>query len=178
VLPALVDWLRARTPALVLAGARAEHGAATGLLPYALAKALGGVCIPDVTSIEQVADRTTVIQALPGGRRRRLGTLAPAVLTAAQAAPAPSGWAYARARRAEVAVEPAAMQPAPVVPWRTEPARPLARPVKKVRGGAAARMAAATSFTTGKGKLMVQPAAEEAARAILDYLDGEGLLRR
>jgi electron transfer flavoprotein beta subunit len=177
-LPALAAWMAERHPALVLAGARAEHGAATGLLPYALARAIGGACIPDVTAVESLDGRVTLIQALEGGRRRRLAAPAPAVLTAAQAAPAPAGWAYARAARATVTVEPAAVQPAAASPWRVEPARPLARPVRKVRGGAAARMAAATSFATGKGMLLVQPGPDEAAKAIVDYLEAEGLLRR
>jgi electron transfer flavoprotein beta subunit len=177
--PALTTWLAMHRPALVLAGARAEHGAATGLLPYALARALGGACIPDAVAVESLADRITLIQAREGGRRRRLAAPAPAVLTVAHAAPAASGWAYARAARAAVTVAPAMEQPQPAaMSWRTEPARPLARPVRKVRGGAAARMAAATSFTAGKGRLLVQPAPEEAARAILDYLEAEGLLRR
>ncbi len=177
--PALAAWLALHRPALVLAGARAEHGAATGLLPYALARALGGACVPDAVAVEFLADRITLIQAREGGRRRRLAAPAPAVLTIAHAAPAASGWAYARASRAAVTVAPVMEQPLPAaMSWRTEPARPLARPVRKVRGSAAARMAAATSFTAGKGRLLVQPDPEEAARAILDYLDAEGLLGR
>lgn len=177
-LPALTDWLGPRRPALILAGARAERGPASGLLPYALAKALGATCISAVTTLEALEERVTLVQALEGGRRRRLAAPAPAILMAAQAAAPPSGWAFAKAARATVRVEPAAAPSQSLPSWRIEPARPLARPVKKIRGGAAARMAAATTFVTGSGKLLVRPEAEEAARAIADYLEAEGLLRR
>ena len=177
-LPVLVYWLKRHRPALILTGAHAERGPGTGLLPYALATALGGTCIPEIAAIEELAERVSVVQALEGGRRRRLAAALPAILTAAHAAPVPAGWAYARARRAAISIEPVADPVPEATPWRIEPARPLAKPVKKIRGGAAARMAAATSFTTGKGKLMVQPDPHEAAEAIVGYLTSEGLLRR
>ncbi|WP_222184146.1 hypothetical protein [Geminicoccus harenae] len=175
-LPAILPWLAERHPALVLAGARAEQGAGTGLLPYALAQAMGAACIPEVAGVEELAERVTLVQALPGGRRRRLAAPAPAVLVAAARAAPPSGWAYARALRART-VPVTVQEPAATPAWRSEPARPLARPVRRIRGGAAARMAAATSFTAGKGQLLVQPPPDEAARVILAYLEAEGLLR-
>ncbi|HWL67626.1 MAG TPA: hypothetical protein VNS22_04495 [Geminicoccus sp.] len=177
-LSAILSWLAERHPALVLTGARAELGAGTGLLPYALAEAMGAACIPEVAGVEELAERVTLVQALPGGRRRRLAAPAPAVLVAAGRAAPPPGWAYARALRARIDTVPAtALEPAVPPAWRSEPARPLARPVRRIRGGAAARMAAATSFTAGKGQLLVQPAPDEAARVILTYLEAEGLLR-
>ena len=177
VYPTLFDWLYHQPTTLMLAGARAEHGRASGLLPYALAARLGAACIPDVAAIEAAGERVTLIQALEGGRRRRLAAPFPAMLTAASSAPAPASWAYARAARAAITVLAAAA--APLDPtWRIEPARPLARPVKKLKGGASARLAAATSFATGKGRLLVSPPPEEAAKAIADYLEAEGLLRR
>ncbi|HEX2525221.1 MAG TPA: hypothetical protein VHL31_02830 [Geminicoccus sp.] len=177
-LPALAGWLARHRPALVLAGAQAERGAGSGLLPYALAGSLGGTCVPEVVAIEDLGDRVTLIQAQAGGRRRRLAATLPTVVIAAHAAPLPAGWAYGRAVRARLAVEPVAEQVPAASSLRAEPARPLARPVRKIRGGAAARMAAATSFTVGKGRLMVQPTPREAAEAIADYLAGEGLLQR
>ncbi|WP_027136321.1 adenine nucleotide alpha hydrolase family protein [Geminicoccus roseus] len=175
--PALAGWLGARRPALVLAGARAERGPASGMLPYLLAQALGGACVPEVAAIEALAERVTLVQALEGGRRRRLAAPAPAVLTAAATAPEPGGWAYARAARAVVTIEPTAVPPEQAPAWQAEPARSLARPMRRLRGGASARLAAATSFTAGQGRLMVEPPPEEAAKAILDYLAAEGLLR-
>ncbi|WP_159716905.1 electron transfer flavoprotein subunit beta [Geminicoccus flavidas] len=177
-LPVILPWLALRRPALVLAGPKAELGAGTGLLPYALAEAMGAACIPEVAGVEELAERVTLVQALPGGRRRRLAAPAPAVLVAAGRLAPPSGWAYARAQRARLETVPAtALEPVAATAWRNEPARPLARPVRRIRGGAAARMAAATSFTAGEGQLLVQPAPDEAARAILAYLEGQGLLR-
>ena len=178
-LPAIVAWIVSAAPRLVLTGCAAERGPAAGLLAYALAARIGAACIPEATVIESVGERITLIQAMEGGRRRRLTAPAPAVLTASNAAPAPPHWAYARTLRATIAVTPTAPVPsADHAARRTEPARPLARPVRKLRGGAAARLAAATSFTTGNGNLMVGPSPEGAAKAIADYLQAEGLLPR
>jgi electron transfer flavoprotein beta subunit len=177
-LPVILGWLARHRPALILTGGKAEQGQGSGMLPYALAHALGGTCVPDVAAIEDLAERAVLTQAQPGGRRRRLAAALPSIASIAHAAPLPGGWAYGRAVRARLQVEPAPTSLPAETPFRMEPARPLARPVRKARGGAAARMAAATSFTAGKGKLMVQPSPREAAEAIAEYLAAEGLLRR
>ena len=92
-LAVIAGWLNARRPSLVLAGARAEQGEGSGLLPYALAQALGGTCIPDVAAVEDLGERVVLIQALPGGRRRRLAASLPSIVSVAHAAPLPGGWA-------------------------------------------------------------------------------------
>ena len=45
-------------------------------------------------------------------------------------------------------------------------------------GSAAERLRAATEMQAGRGKLMVDPSADEAAGAIMEYLQAEGILAR
>ena len=60
---------------------------------------------------------------------------------------------------------------------RILPARPKPRRLKLATGGSAAeRLKAATEMQAGRGRLLVNPPAEEAARAIYDYLVEEGIL--
>jgi electron transfer flavoprotein beta subunit len=81
LLPALHDV------ALVLTGTRSETDQASGVLPYALAAALGRPVVADVLSVEADGSGWIVTQALPKGARRRLKVQAPAVLVISAAAP-------------------------------------------------------------------------------------------
>ena len=60
---------------------------------------------------------------------------------------------------------------------REVPARPKPKRLKVATGGSAAeRLRAATEMQAGRGQLLLNPPAEEAARAIFDYLVKEGIL--
>ena len=81
LLPALRDV------ALVLTGTRSEADQGSGVLPYALAAALGRPLVTDVLHVEADGTGWIVTQALPKGARRRLKVQAPAVLAISAAAP-------------------------------------------------------------------------------------------
>ncbi len=116
---------------------------------------------------------------LPRGRRRQLRANLPAIVTIDRAAPAPRQSAYAKARRGVIDVIDMPAGPPATIAAREVAARPRPRRLKVMSGGnAAERLRAATEMQAGRGKLMVDPPADEAAKAIMDYLQSEGILRR
>jgi electron transfer flavoprotein beta subunit len=129
-----------------------------------------------------------VDQALPRGARRRVRVTLPAVVTVHPAAPPPRPFAFAAVRRGRlvpVAVEagcaaaPPAAAPAGAElsleerPWRRRP-RLIAG--TSTAGSAAERLKAATEVAGGGGRLIVDPAPDEAAREILAFLRGIGVV--
>jgi electron transfer flavoprotein beta subunit len=179
VLPALVRHLETVEPDLVLAGTAAEDGPGSGMLPYALAQALGLPILPAAAETAVNNGLLDMLQALPRGRRRMLRANLPCLVTVDRSAKAARPSAYARARRG--AIDIVEMTPGPSLPAdsREIPARRRPRRLKIMTGGSAAeRYRAATEMQAGGGKLMVDPPADEAARAIMDYLRAEGILAK
>ena len=80
-IPALAAYLMQTAGATILAGARSEAGDGSGLVPYALAGALGLPVAPAVTHMEIGPEEARLMQALPGGRRRVLAARGPIVAT-------------------------------------------------------------------------------------------------
>jgi electron transfer flavoprotein beta subunit len=178
VVPALVRQLALIRPTLILAGAAAEQGPGSGMLPYLLARQLDLPLLPAVAGLALNGGLLDALQALPRGRRRQLRADLPAVVTVDRAAPAPRQSAYGRARRGAIDVIDMAAGPRVPAGAREVAARPRPRRLKVMTGASAAeRLRAATEMQAGRGKLMVNPPAEEAARAIMDYLQSEGILR-
>jgi electron transfer flavoprotein beta subunit len=180
--PVLVSALTAAKPDLVLAGRRSQGNDETGLVPYAVAKALGIVIIPDAIAMTPGPDVGTVVidQALPKGAKRRLTVRLPAVVTVHPNAPPPLPFAYGQARRRliETIDCPAAIE----TPARTIEERPYRARPKIMRGApagasAADRLKAATGDSGGgTTNVLVHPTPEVAAREILSYLRGIGVL--
>jgi electron transfer flavoprotein beta subunit len=178
-LPALCRHLAYLKPALVFAGAEAEAGEGSGMLPYIVARELKAALLPHVAEVSWSGEGVAALQALPRGRRRRLTAGFPAVLTADRAAPTARQSAFARARAGLIQVidPPTLPVPPATAEYRELPARQKPRRLKIATGGSAAeRLSAATEMQAGRGQLLVQPEADEAARAILDYLVKEGIL--
>jgi electron transfer flavoprotein beta subunit len=177
-LPAILWHLASLKPALVLAGAEAEAGEGSGMLPYLVARALKAALLPHLAEASWSGDGLAALQALPRGRRRQLAAALPVVATVDRAAPAPRQSAFARARAGHIEIiDPPATAAASAVELREVPARPKPRRLKIAAGGSAAeRLKAATEMQAGGGQILVQPGAEAAARAILDYLVKEGIL--
>jgi len=180
-LAALARYLMSIKPAIILTGAAAEIGEGTGMLPYLLARELDLALLPAVVEATLDDQGIAALQALPRGRRRRLSAGHPVLLTVDRAAPAPRQSAFARARAGQiVAVDTPSEGPADAVPMpapREVPARPKPKRLKIATGGSAAeRLKAATEMQAGRGRLLVNPAPEEAAEAIFDYLVKEGIL--
>ncbi|MGH6960474.1 MAG: electron transfer flavoprotein subunit beta, partial [Dongiaceae bacterium] len=64
-IPALIEHLKSLRPQLVLAGAAAEAGECSGLVPYALAQAIDAALAADIADIALAGDRIDLLQALP-----------------------------------------------------------------------------------------------------------------
>jgi electron transfer flavoprotein beta subunit len=178
-IPALVEHLQSVRPQLVLAGTTAEAGECSGLLPYALAQALDAALAADAAEIAISGGHVELLQALPRGRRRRLSTPLPAVVTVGTAAPPARPFAFGAGRRGRVAVVKATVVPdADREQWQQRPARARPKRLKVAAGGSAdERLRAATEIAAGRGRLLVDPPAADAARAIWDYLVTEGIVR-
>jgi electron transfer flavoprotein alpha subunit len=190
-LPALVAAL-ARQPAdLVLMGRRGVGGDDSGQLPYRLAAALGLPMVADAVALAREPGRPDVLvvdQALPRGARRRVRVTLPAVVTIHPAAPSPRPFAFAAVRRGRLVPVEAGTAAAPPValpagaapcleerPWRRRP-RLIAG--TSTAGTAAERLKAATEVAGGGGRLLVDPTPAEAAREILAFLRGIGVVAR
>jgi electron transfer flavoprotein beta subunit len=178
VLPAILAHLERLKPALLLTGPSAEHGQGSGMLPYLLARHLGACLLPAIAEASLDGPRVEALQALPRGGRRRLGASLPCLLIADRAAPAPRQSAFAKARRGRIQIVEATPGRPEIPTGREIASRPRPRRLKIMTGGSAAeRLRAATEFQAGRGRLMVDPPAEEAARAIYDYLRAEGIIQ-
>jgi len=178
-IPALIAHLKTLRPQLVLAGAAAEAGECSGQVPYALAQAIDAALAADIADIALAGDRIDLLQALPRGRRRRLSTALPAVVTVGSAAPAARPFAFGHARRGRLEIVQATAVPdAERAQWQLRPARPRPKRLTVASGGSVAeRLRAATEIAAGRGRLLVNPPPAEAARAIWDYLVAEGIVR-
>jgi N,N-dimethylglycine/sarcosine catabolism electron transfer flavoprotein subunit beta len=177
VLPALMEHLAKLKPALLLTGSAAEQGEGTGLLPYLLARQLGANLLPAVAALSLGGANIDALQALPRGRRRKLNAPLPCVVTVDRAAAPPRQSAFAKTRRGRILAIDLAAATAEALDAREIPARAKPKRLKiMTRGSAAERLRAATEMQAGHGKLLVDPPAEEAARAIYDYLQAEGIL--
>lgn len=181
--PALVERLRALSPSLVLCGARAETGEASGLLPYLLAEQLGWSLVSGLAAIETVDGHTaTVLQALPRGQRRRLRVRLPAILTVDQAAPAARQSAFGQARRGvfrQLPVSAATAHADPGAQWTVAPAKKRPKRLKIVKASSARDRlkAAAAKAEGGGGQLLTGLSPQAGAEAILKLLREEGVLR-
>lgn len=174
--------------AWVFTGTRRQHGG-TGVLPYALAAALGRSIVSDVLTIEPGAagwsDKAIEItQALPRGARRRLRVQAPAVLAISAAAALQPRHSFAAALAGRIVRLPAAATAtaseagtATSMPGERVPARRLRVPLAaSAAQGAAQRMSAAIDAPASGGTVLVAPDARAKAQALLDYLLRNALL--
>lgn len=112
-----------RGVALVLTGTRSEADQGSGVLPYALAAALGRPLVTDVLSVEANGTGWIVTQALPKGARRRLKVQAPAVLAISATAPLTLRHSLADAVAGEIVRRPVTPTPTPVPTPTLSPAR-------------------------------------------------------
>ncbi|MEM7121977.1 MAG: electron transfer flavoprotein subunit beta [Pseudomonadota bacterium] len=177
IVPPLLAYLETRPGALVLAGERAEQGEASGMVPYLLAERSGRPLVPGAAGLSFGGERVEIAQGLAGGRRRKVGAPRNAIVTVSSAAPDPAPVAFAQARRGTIETVPCESTPY-AIDGHWQAARPKPRRLKIVGDGSAAdRMRAATQMVQGRAELLDHPEADEAARAILDYLTREGVVR-
>lgn len=173
-LPSLAAALAAGAFDLVLAGRSGEGGEDSGLLPYVLAHALGLPIVADACALAPGAAAGTLDleQALPRGARRRLVVRLPALVTIHPAAPAPLPFSFAGRRRGNLETRPGLSTPRAAAEVEERPYRPRPKLIAKSAAGASAaeRLKAATEAASGGGRLLVDPAPDEAAREILAFL--------
>jgi electron transfer flavoprotein beta subunit len=143
--PALGAHLARHAPDVILCGSRAESGEDSGMLPYLIAQALGCAMVADLAAIRITDGRASLTQGLARGKRRLIETGLPV-----------AAYAPAHAFLAECEISP----------WRPRPKRMRLASA----GSAADRLKAMTETKSGEGAVMIHPPAEEAARAIYDYL--------
>jgi electron transfer flavoprotein beta subunit len=176
-LPALIAYLRSTKPQLVLAGVRAESGEDSGLLPYLVAEGLDCALCPGIVALDP--EGSEALQALPRGRRRRIGASLSLVATVPATAPSPRMSAYGPARRGRIEVldAPVAIDAARAS-WEERPARRRPKRLRVVKAASAAeRVRAVTETAVGKGRVLQGLSPDAAAKAILDYLIEEGIIQ-
>ncbi|MEH3118238.1 MAG: electron transfer flavoprotein subunit beta [Methylorubrum populi] len=182
--PALAARLAETAPDLILAGRRSQGGDESGLVPYALARALALPLVADgVAAAFEAEGSVRLDQSLGRGALRRVVVRGPLVVTCHPDAPAPLAFAYGRARRGTVEALAPAAAAGPAIPAGTVEERPYRRRPKLVKGApvggsAAERLKAATgeAGATAGGRLLIEPDPDEAAREILAYLRRIGVL--
>lgn len=180
--PALTAALEAGGYDLILAGRSGQGGEDSGLLPYTLARALHRPILADAAALALGAEAGTlsVEQALGRGARWRLVVRLPALVTVHPAAPGPLPFAFTGVRRGHVETQEIAAPSSAPAPRAVDerPYRPRPKLIAKAAAGASAaeRLKAATVAASGGGKLLVDPAPEDAAREILAHLRALGLI--
>ncbi len=160
----IVAALADDTPDLILAGPSTQGGDETGLVPYAIAEALGLPIIAGAVSLcpGPVAGQLVIDQARPRGARRRFTVAGPVVITLSPRAAPPLPFAHARIAAGIVERKPARTSPVAERATLTEtPHRHRPRLIVKADG-------------SGEHRLLVDPTPEAAARAILDHLAAIG----
>ncbi|AHJ67051.1 adenine nucleotide alpha hydrolase family protein [Granulibacter bethesdensis] len=174
-LPALLAFIRRNPPDLILTGRRAQGGMDSGTLPYRLAQALGWPIAADIAAFDRDTTAGNILhllQARPKGARRAVSIQLPCVLTMHPAAPRPLPFAFAAMRKGVIeTIEASSLLPQSdstvVVSSSDIEERPYrARPRLIAKAGA-----------QGNGQLMVHPSADDAARAVITYLRGIGVLQ-
>jgi electron transfer flavoprotein beta subunit len=180
-LDSLAIALEAKAPDLILAGRCGQGGEDSGLLPYVLARRLGRPIVADAVALHAGEEGTLIVeQALPKGARRRVTVRLPALVTVHPAAPAPLPFAYGAARRGVVETRAGISALAAVREVEERAYRKRPKLIAKAAAGASAadRLKAATEAASGGGRLLVDPAPEEAAQEIIAFLREIGVLRR
>lgn len=172
LLPALheVPW--------VLTGTRSasEHG--TGVLPHALAAALGRQVVVDVLAVQPEGNAWIVTQALPKGARRRLRVHPPAVLAVSAAATQTLRHSLESAMTGQILRQQAPASASTMTHAGQRVPANKRRPLLEARSqqsGHARMMGAIESPSTG-GTVLHAGTPQSKAQAVLDYLRSHSLV--
>lgn len=161
---------------LIVCGTRAERGAGSGVLPYALAAALDRPIVADVLEASVGSGEAVLRQFLPKGRRRRVRVQLPAVIVVHPLAPVKL--AYAHARRASGRIDvtrldagaAGASEPAATI-WTLSPAaRQLVRLKAEEKRAAHERLQAAIAVEAKGGAVVNEGSDVDKAQVLLAYL--------
>lgn len=158
---------------LIVTGSRAELGAASGLLPYALAQALRRPIVSNVLTAELDGDEVVVRQFLPKGRRRRIAAPLPAILAVHPLAPFELRYAYARrlAGRIDATPSDCLASPGTSQHWFVEQVkrRPVRLKAAEKRSGHARMLSATVSEAKG-GAVAIEGSCVDKAQVMLSFL--------
>jgi electron transfer flavoprotein beta subunit len=161
---------------IILTGSRAELGAGSGLLPYALAEALERPVVAnvlDVTVGQGSKPEVRVRQFLPKGQRRQIACPLPLVIAVHPFASVSLKYAYARRMSGQIEVG-ASMQPedsTTLSNWAVEtaPRRPVCLKAPDKKPGHARLLSAIVS--EGKsGVVAFEGTTVDKAQVVLNYL--------
>jgi len=183
ILEAEADVLATLLPALrdvpwVLTGTRSEAEHGTGLLPYALAAALGRPVVTDVLAVQPDGNAWIVTQALPKGARRGLRISPPAVLAVSAAAPQTLRHSLGDAMAGQIVrtpVQTSGPATAPAGQRVPNSKRRKLLEAKTVQSGHARMLGAIESPSTG-GTVLQAGNPHTKAQAVLDYLRAHSLV--
>jgi electron transfer flavoprotein beta subunit len=175
-LAALVTYLK--DVDLILTGSRAESGAGSGLLPYALAQGLARPIVANVLEarVENCAANSLDVkirQFLPKGQRRRVACPLPLVLAVHPLAPVELKYAYSRriSGRVEAVSKPPTVEGVLQPSWTVETASRRSvrlRPQDKKSGHA--RMLSAIASEAKGGVVAFEGTTVDKAQVMLTYL--------
>lgn len=163
---------------IILTGSSAESGAGSGLLPYALARALRRPVVANVLDARVQKSEgqgwdTEIRQFLPKGQRRRIGCALPIVIAVHPLAPVELKYAYARRVSGRIERFPqtppdiSVVQPAWIV--ETASRRPIRLKARDTKSGHA-RMHAAVVAEAKGGIVAFEGTTVDKAQVMLNYL--------
>jgi electron transfer flavoprotein beta subunit len=162
----------------VLTGTRSEAEHGTGVLPYALAAALGRPLVSDVLAVQPDGNAWIVTQALPKGARRGLRISPPAVLAVSAAAPQTLRHSLADAMAGQIVRTPVRTSGPATAPAGQRVPNSKRRKLleaKTVQSGHARMLGAIESPSTG-GTVLQAGNPHTKAQAVLDYLRAHSLV--
>jgi N,N-dimethylglycine/sarcosine catabolism electron transfer flavoprotein subunit beta len=158
---------------LIITGSRTELGAGSGLLPYALAGALGRPIIPNVLEAQLDSGEVRIRQFLPKGKRRKIAAPLPVILAIHALAPVELRYAYARRVAGQIAAVHAVSSPesAESVPWSAEQVkrRPIRLKAEDKKSAHARLLSAIVSESKG-GVVAIEGSCVDKAQIMLTYL--------
>lgn len=163
---------------IVLTGNRAEQGAGSGLLPYALAEALARPIISNALEVKVEGGASgravTIRQFLPKGQRRHIASPLPVVIAVHPLAPVRLKYAYSRRLAGQIEPLPSAgqedgamFQPSWAVETEPRRAQLLKAEDKKT---AHARLRSAIVSEARGGVVAFEGTSVDKAQVVLNYL--------
>ncbi|WP_045836004.1 hypothetical protein [Hyphomicrobium sp. 99] len=163
---------------IILTGSNTELGAGSGLLPYALARALSCPVVANV--LDARVDKSAgeewdveIRQFLPKGQRRRIACPLPLVMTVHPRAPVELKYAYARRMSGHITTAPEPAIADRVMPpdWTVEtaPRRPVRLKAQDRKSGHARMQSAVVSEAKG-GVVAFEGTIVDKAQVMLNYL--------
>ena len=176
---ALNSYLKKNRPDIVITGNKAIGSEDSGLIPYLLAEGLAFNFVANVCDIEIKPDEVSLLITLPRGKRRRVSTHTPLIVTTSPSGITARQSSYARSRRGEINfISTCAEKDRERLQWTIQPPRKIPKRMKRIANADSAieRLAAIMGDTNIDASQSVKLPSKEAAKKILTWLKEEKLL--